>query len=99
MRGEDHMNDRRNYDGLEQLFDRRQVFHLIRDGSACHAREISRRTALPLNTVYGHISRLESIGLIEATGERREGCAVYRLTPAAAAITAFGHIAEHFGHK
>lgn len=93
------MTDRQNYDGLEQLFDRRQVYHLIRDGSACNAREISRRTALPLHEVHRHISRLESIGLIEATGERREGCAVYRLTPVAAALTAFGHIAEHFGQK
>jgi predicted transcriptional regulator len=43
------------------------------------SKEIADVLDRPLNAISGRISELKALGLVEPTGERKEGCAVLRL--------------------
>jgi hypothetical protein len=44
-------------------------------------KEIVAKSGLPIQTVSGRLAELKAAGMLEKTGERREGCAVLRPTP------------------
>jgi DNA-binding transcriptional ArsR family regulator len=57
------------------------ILDLLEIYSACGltSKEISGLTDKSLNAISGRLSELKAMGLIEPTGERREGAAVLRL--------------------
>lgn len=52
--------------------------YIIKTGSA-YSKQIARAMGKQLNQISGRISELKASEIIEETGERAEGCAVYRL--------------------
>lgn len=51
---------------------------IIKSGRA-YSKQIARAMGKQLNQISGRISELKASEIIEETGERKEGCAVYKL--------------------
>lgn len=52
--------------------------YIIKSGRA-YSKQIARAMGKQLNQISGRISELKASKIIEDTGERKEGCAIYRL--------------------
>lgn len=59
--------------------DRATVLAIIIKTGKSHSKEIARLMNKQLNQISGRISELKANEIIEETGERIDGCAVYRL--------------------
>ena len=61
---------------------RHQIFLWAETRTDFTSKEIAREFGKPLNAISGRISELRATGVIEETGERREGCNVLRVKEA-----------------
>lgn len=59
--------------------DRATVLAIIIKSGKSHSKEIANLMGKQLNQISGRISELKASDVIEETGERINGCAVYRL--------------------
>lgn len=59
--------------------DRALVLAFIIKSGRAYSKQIARAMGKQLNQISGRISELKASEIIEETGERKEGCAVYKL--------------------
>lgn len=59
--------------------DRALVLECIIKYGKAYSKQIARAMGKQLNQISGRISELKASEIIEETGERAEGCAIYRL--------------------
>ena len=64
---------------VNKVKDRAKVFELIGKLGYSYSKQIARLMDKPLNSISGRFSELKRDGMIEPTGDRNEGCAVYQL--------------------
>ena len=62
--------------------DRATVLAIIIKAGRTHSKQIARIMNKQLNQISGRISELKASDIIEETGEKIEGCAVYKLKEA-----------------
>lgn len=66
---------------VNKLYDRQRVLDIIKDSDGITSKEIARRLNKQLHQVSGRLSELKADEIISETGLKREGCAVYTVTP------------------
>ena len=59
--------------------DRALVLKFITEHKTAHSKQVARYLGKQLNQISGRFSELKADGLIVETGERSEGCAIYKL--------------------
>lgn len=68
------------------------VLEVIKHFGGCTSKEVAEFLDRPLNTLSGRFTELESKGEIEKSGERRDGCNVYKIVDKVSSIDENGQI-------